>query len=428
VVLTAGEGLGSKPKKRVETEQLQVVYLPLADLLPYARNSRTHSDEQISQIASSVREFGFTNPILVSPENDIIAGHGRALAAAKLGMAEVPCIRLGHLTETQRKAYVIADNRLALNAGWDAGMLKLELLDLKTADFELDLLGFESKELDKLLAPAVEGNEGLTDPDAVPENAETRCKPGDLWILGKHRLLCGDSTNVQHVERLFKGEKPLLMVTDPPYGVKYDAEWRDTAGANRKGAARKGKVIADDQADWTPVWVLWAPQIAYVWHASQFTDVVMTSLRTADLEPRQQIIWNKSMHSLSRSAYHWKHEPCWYAVRRGSDGHWTGDRSQYTVWDAAPPNHIMGGSKDDKTAHPTQKPISLCERPVLNHTSGTDLVCDPFLGSGSTLIACEKTGRRCFGMEIDTHYCDVILTRWEKFSGQQAKLEAQADG
>lgn len=412
---------------------LAVAYLPLADLLPYARNSRTHDDAQVAQIASSIREFGFTNPILVSPENDIIAGHGRALAAAKLGMAEVPCIRLGHLTETQRKAYVIADNRLALNAGWDAGMLKLELLDLKTADFGLDLLGFESKELEKLLAPAAEGNEGLTDPDAVPENAETRCEPGDLWILGKHRLLCGDSTNVQHVERLMGGAKADMVFTDPPYGVSYEKKCGEIANQSK---TRKTSRIKDDdvtvdrlkeviQAAFNNLNVVLAPKSAYYVCSPQGGELglMMMMMQEANIPCRHMIIWvkNAPVFSMGRLDYDYQHEPILFGWSPNRTHHKSTQTGQWksSVWSHA---------KEPNKLHPTMKPIALIENAITNSCPSTGRVIDLFCGSGSTLIACEKTGRSGHGMEIDPHYCDVILTRWEKFTGQQAKLEAQADG
>jgi len=244
-----------------------------------------------------------------------------------------------------------------------------------------------------------------------------------MRLKSSHRLLCGDSTNPEHVGRVLNSETPLLMVTDPPYGVEYDAEWREQAGATRFGGSRTGKVTSDDKADWTEVWQLSNAQVAYIWHASAFTDVVMKSLRDADYDCRQQIIWNKTIMVLSRSAYHWKHEPCIYAVKKGKDANWVGDRKQVTVWDIAPPNHIMSGSKEDRTPHPTQKPTAVYEKPIENHTVVGDLLYEPFAGSGTAIIAAQKTGRRCYAVEIDPVYASIIVDRWERFTGRAALKE-----
>lgn len=392
----------------------------VADLIPYAANSRTHSDAQVAQIAASIKEFGWTNPILIDGDNTIIAGHGRLLAARKLGMESVPAIILDHLSKAQQRALVIADNQLALNAGWDMDMLKAEIEDLKLDDFDLGILGFDDNFLDGLLEP--EPTEGLTDEDAVPEVPETpKTVLGDVWVLGNHRLMCGDSTSIDAVEKLMEGQKPNTMVTDPPYGVKLDQSWRDKAlGSKAMGKGNAHLVENDDKADWTEVWSLFEGNVAYVWHASSFTDVVMQSLRNAGLEPSQQIIWNKSVMVMGRSDYHFKHEPCWYAIRKGQNHNWKGDRKQTTIWDAAPPNHIMGGSKEEKTSHPTQKPAVLYETAYLNHTNPGEYVYEPFGGSGTSIVVCEKIGRRSLTMELDPKYCDVIIKRWQDFTGQQA--------
>jgi len=401
-----------------------VTHEKVEDLIPYASNSRTHSEQQIAQIAASIREFGWTNPVLINDENSIIAGHGRLLAARQLKMTEVPCIKLDHLTKSQQKALVIADNQLALNAGWDVEMLKAEISGLDTDGFDLDLLGFDSDFLDGFL---IEETEGLTDEDAVPDvPEEPETKLGDVWILGRHRLMCGDSTSIDAVERLMDGQKPNTMVTDPPYGVKLDQSWRDKAlGSKALGKGNAHLVDNDDKADWTEVWSLFEGNVAYVWHASSFTDVVMQSLRNAGLEPSQQIIWNKSVMVMGRSDYHFKHEPCWYAIRKGQNHNWKGDRKQTTVWDAAPPNHIMGGSKEEKTSHPTQKPAALYEKAYLNHTNPGEYVYEPFGGSGTSVVVCEKIGRQSLTMELDPKYCDVIKKRWEDFTGQKAILEVR---
>ena len=393
---------------------------PIEKLVPYASNSRTHSDQQVAQIAASMKEWGWTNPVLVDEAGMIIAGHGRVLAARKLGLAEVPVMVAEGWSEAQKRAYVLADNQLALNAGWDMDVLKNELAGLKEWEFDLSLLGFA--DLDALLA---EKTEGLTDPDDVPEapvNPVTVL--GDVRVMGKHRVMCGDSTSPNAVDRLLDGQKPNTMVTDPPYGVNLDQSWRDKAlGSKALGKGNALLVDNDDKADWTEVWSLFGGNVAYVWHASAFTDVVMQSLRTAGLEPSQQIIWNKSMMVMGRSDYHFKHEPCWYAVRKGQNHNWKGDRKQTTIWDAAPPNHIMGGSKEEKTSHPTQKPVLLYDTAYLNHTNPGEYVYEPFGGSGTSVISCEKLGRRSLTMELDPRYCDVIVKRWQDFTGQAATLE-----
>jgi len=397
---------------------------PVDALVPYARNSRTHSDAQIDKIAASIREFGFLNPVITDGDNGIVAGHGRIMAAQKLGMDEVPVVEAAHLTEAQKRAYVIADNRLALDAGWDDEMLRVEFAELEDAGFDLDLTGFTPDEIDAL-QPDPEPGEGLTDEDAVPDEPEQPVTvEGDVWLLGRHRLMCGDSTSVDAVERLMDGQKPNTMVTDPPYGVKLDQSWRDKAlGDKAMGKGNAHLVDNDNRADWTEVWALFEGNVAYVWHASSFTDVVMQSLRNAGFEPSQQIIWNKSVMVMGRSDYHFKHEPCWYAIRKGENHNWKGDRKQTTIWDGAPPNHIMGGSKEEKTSHPTQKPAILYEKAYLNHTNLGDYVYEPFGGSGTSIVVCEKIGRQSLTMELDPKYCDVIIKRWQDFTGQQAVHE-----
>jgi len=367
-------------------------------------------------------EFGFTNPILVDEHNGIIAGHGRLQAAQELGIVLVPTITLKGLTEAQRKAYVIVDNQLALNAGWDLDTLKSELLTLKDVDYDLTLMGFDNDFLNGILQDV---EEGKTDEDAVPDAPETPVTVlGDIWVLGNHRLMCGDSTSIDAVDRLMDGQLPNTMVTDPPYGVSLDQSWRDKAlGSKALGKGNPNIVENDGRADWYDVWAIFAGNIAYIWHASSFTDVVMDSLRRAGFDVKQQIIWNKSVMVMGRSDYHFKHEPCWYAVRKGKTHNWIGDRKQTTIWDAAPPNHIMGGSKEDKTSHPTQKPAALYEKAFLNHTNAGEYTYEPFGGSGTAIIVCEKIGRRSLTMELDPKYCDVIITRWQDFTGKQAVHE-----
>lgn len=388
-----------------------------ADLIPYAKNSRTHSEEQIAQIAASIKEFGFTNPIIIDENNGIIAGHGRILAAQKLKLKEVPCVQVTGWTDAQKRAYVIADNKLALNAGWDEKMLALEFDDLQALGFDLSLTGFSDDEI--LALKPMEEVVGLTDEDAVPEAPETPVTiAGDIWILGDHRLMCGDSTDAGSVALLMDGQKPNTMITDPPYGVQYEADWRANAKGRKKTEREENSNLKnDDRADWFDAYASAPCNVAYVWHASAFTDVVMDGLRRAGFEIKQQIIWNKNVHALSRSDYHWKHEPCWYAVKPGSDRKWKGGRTQMTVWDIK--SVIFDGGK---TAHPTQKPAEIYTRPLEYHTNQGEYVYDPFSGSGTLAIACEKLGRRSLLMELDPKYCDVIIKRWQDFTGKKATM------
>ena len=395
---------------------IKLVSRNVADLIPYARNSRTHSDEQVAQIAASIKEFGFTNPILTDGANGIIAGHGRLQAARKLGLTEVPTIPLEGLSEAQKRAYVIADNKLALNAGWDIDLLSSEIAGLGEDGFDLSLLGFNENELAALL---VDKTEGLTDPDDIPEPpADPVSVLGDVWTLGKHRLVCGDSTDADTVAKCLNGVVPHLMVTDPPYGVEYDATWRGKAGHGTLGKNRTGIVENDDRADWREVWALFPGSIAYVWHGGLMSGLVAESLTACDFQLRSQIIWNKTVMAMGRGDYHWKHEPCWYAVK--GSGNWVGDRKQTTIWDIASPLHIMGGSKEVKTSHPTQKPVECMKRPIENNSSPGQAVYEPFSGSGTTIIAGEMTGRSIHAIELNPAYVDVAIKRWQDFTGQQA--------
>jgi DNA modification methylase len=384
---------------------------PIERLVPYARNARTHSDEQVAQVAASIREWGWTNPVLVGEDGGIIAGHCRVLAGRKLGLAEVPVMLATGWSEAQKRAYVLADNQLALNADWNPELLRLELGELKALDFDIGLIGFDGTQF---LTP------GLTDPDEVPEPpAVPVAQRGETWRLGRHRLMCGDATNAEDVSRALAGVEPHLMVTDPPYGVNYDATWRGRAGLNPMGANRTGKVAQDDQWDWRKVWALFPGSIAYVWHGGLHAATVAESLIAEGFQLRAQIIWNKSVMAISRGDYHWKHEPCWYAVR--GRGNWTGDRQQTTVWDLRSPIHIMSGSDEQKTEHPTQKPVECMKRPIENNSSPGQAVYDPFVGSGTTIIAAEMTGRACHAIEINPIYCDVTIERWQNFTGEKAK-------
>ena len=393
--------------------------LPVSELIPYARNARTHSPAQVAQIAASIREFGFTNPVLVDGERGVIAGHGRLLAARKLGMVEVPTLELSHLSPAQRRAYVLADNRLALSAGWDEELLRVELGELLAEGFDLALTGLEPLEIQAFLA---EPTSGLTDPDEVPPIPEVPVtRLGDVWLLGRHRLACGDSTDPAVVQAALGGVTPHLMVTDPPYGVEYDPSWRNAAVTGSK-TARTGKVLNDHRADWREAWALFPGEVAYVWHGALHAGTVAESLEACGFSIRAQIIWAKERLVLGRGHYHWQHEPCWYAVRDSGKGHWSGDRKQTTLWS------IPSRAQDVDTVHGTQKPVECMRRPIENNSSPSQAVYEPFSGSGTTLIAAETAGRACHAVELSPAYVDVAVQRWQAFTGQQATLESGEGG
>ena len=391
-----------------------VEVIGIEKLIPYVKNSRTHSDEQVAQIAASIKEFGFNNPVLIGSDDVIIAGHGRVMAARKLGMLEVPCIRLGHLTETQRKAYIIADNRLALNAGWDEELLTIELNDLLADNLALDILGFDADELKNLLDP-VKPTEGLTDENEVPEvPEEPKTKPGDIYKLGRHRLMCGDSTSIDAVEKLCDGQLVDMWLTDPPYNVAYEGKTKDALTI-------KNDSMDDDQFrqflrdSYTAADMVMKPgAVFYIWHADSEGYNFRGAAKDAGWTVRQCLIWKKSTMVMGRQDYHWKHEPCLYGWKDGAGHLWAADRKQTTILEFDKPSR--------NGEHPTMKPVGLFEYQMLNNTKGGDIVLDSFGGSGTTLIAAEKNGRFARIMELDPKYCDVIVKRWEDFTGQKAEL------
>ncbi|XIA63331.1 site-specific DNA-methyltransferase [Bradyrhizobium sp. TZ2] len=385
---------------------LRVEYRPLEGLIPYARNARTHSEAQVAQIAASIKEFGWTNPVLVDGDNGVIAGHGRLLASRKLGMVEVPVIELAGLSDAAKRAYILADNKLALNAGWDEAMLGLEVGELSALGVDLTLAGFSDRELQAL---AANQNTGLTDPDETPEvPAEPVTKLGDVWVLGRHRLICGDCTNPAFVTEVLDGVTPHLMVTDPPYGVSYRPEWRNEVvrqDGSKVAARATGEVLNDDRADWRQAWALFPGDVAYVWHGALHAGTVAQSLETSGFAIRAQIIWDKTRLVIGRGDYHWQHEPAWYAVRKGKTGHWPGDRKQTTVWGIS---HLKS-----ETGHGTQKPVECMKRPIENNSSPGQAVYEPFSGSGTTIIAAEISGRACYAIELAPTYVDVAVQRWQ---------------
>tara|TARA_Y100000592_G_scaffold97686_1_gene168954 strand:+ start:50 stop:1285 length:1236 start_codon:yes stop_codon:yes gene_type:complete len=402
----------------------EIKEIDITKLIPYAGNARTHSPEQISQIAGSIKEYGFTNPILIDGENGIIAGHGRLEAARILDLKVVPTIALKHLTTAQKKAYILADNKLALNAGWDVETLQAELEGLQELDFDLGLTGFNEIELADLL----ERTDGLTDPDKIPENVEPVAKLGDVWRLGRHILVCGDCTDESVVSACLNGVTPHLMVTDPPYGVEYDANWRNEkvkANGEPISATRAvGKVNNDDRADWREAWALFPGDVAYVWHSGLTSNVIAKSLMACDLEIRSQIIWVKNFLPISRGDYHWKHEACWYVVKKKATGHWQGSRKENTIWNIDKP-------RKSETGHSTQKPVECMKRPIENNSSAGQAVYEPFSGSGTTIIAAEMSGRACHAIELNPLYVDITIKRWEDFTGRKAenaKQQLRANG
>lgn len=399
---------------------LEIKEVSISDLKPFEGNPKKHGDD-IPALVKSIEEYGWTNPILVQKgTNRIIAGHGRLLAAKEAGLEKVPVIFLG-LDDKKAMAYTVADNKLAEKSQWDFPALKDLLVSLDDGEFDLTLTGFDEAELKKLID--YEGKEGLTDDESVPAvPVDPITKPGDLWVLGEHRLLCGDSTVVTNVDRLLGGEIPFIMVTDPPYGVEYDPEWREGHDLG-VGERSKGKVVNDDRVDWTDAYTLFPGSVAYIWFASVHASESSMNLKVSGFGVRAMIIWKKQHFALSQGHYHWQHEPCWYAVKKGHTVKWCGDRTQSTFWEISN-NNAFGNKNREKTlGHGTQKPVECMARPIRNHGVKTDSVYDPFLGSGTTLIAAEKLGRRCFGLEIDPGYCDVIVKRWEDFTGKKACLE-----
>jgi DNA modification methylase len=350
---------------------------------------------------------------LVAEDGTIIAGHGRVLGARKLRIREVPVMVASGWTEAQKRAYAIADNKLTLNGGWDEELLGLELTELEELGFDLDLIGFTDAERAALTSTLVAG---LTDPDEVPETPEQPVSmPGDLWVLGRHRLLCGDSTVAADVKKVLGTVRPHLMVTDPPYGVDYDPAWRTAAGL-KKDKQRLGKVANDNRADWREAWALFPGSVAYVWHAGRYASTVQESLTAIGFDVRSQIIWAKDRFALSRGHYHWQHEPCWYAVRNGP-ANWTGDRKQSTLWQ-------IPAREGPGFEHGTQKPVECMKRPIENNSSPGQAIYEPFSGSGTTIIAAEMTGRACHALELLPQYVDVAIERWQAFTGETAKLES----
>ena len=394
---------------------------PTEKLVPYARNARTHSEEQVAQIAASIVEFGFTNPILAGSDGVIVAGHGRLAAAQKLGLDTVPVVVLDHLTPTQRRALIIADNRIAENAGWDDAMLRIELQSLQEDGFNLDITGFDADALAEIMAGEETTVDGHTDDDAVPEVPVTSIsRPGDVWELGNHRLLCGDATDPASYDAVMADAQADMVFTDPPYNVDYANSAKD------KMRGKDRPILNDNLGDGFYDFLLAAltPMLArcagatYIAMSSSELDTLQQAFRAAGGKWSTFIIWAKNTFTLGRADYQRQYEPILYGWPEGQNRHWCGDRDQGDVWNIKKPQ------KND--LHPTMKPVELVERAIRNSSRPGDIVLDPFGGSGTTLIAAEKSGRIGWLIELDPKYVDVIVRRWQDWTGQEAFREADA--
>lgn len=397
-------------------KEMQYYLADVSELIPYVRNARTHSEAQVSQIAASIREFGFLSPILVAEDNTILAGHGRLAAAQKLGLKKVPCVKENHLTETQKRAYIIADNKLSLNAGWDSELLAVELSELEGADFNLDLLGFDEAELSSIF----DADKDVSDDDFdVEKELEEPCfsKTGDMWTLGKHRVICGDATKLETFKTLLEDTKVNLVVTDPPYNVNYEGSAGKIKNDNMEddkfyqflfnSFVNMEQAMADDAS-------------IYVFHADTEGLNFRKAFQDAGFYLSGCCIWKKPSLVLGRSPYQWQHEPCLYGWKKKGKHKWYAGRKETSVWEF---------EKSKKNAdHPTMKPIALLAYPIKNSSMTNSLVLDPFAGSGSTLIACEQTGRICYAIELDEKYCDVIVKRYIEQIGNDKSVKVLRGG
>ncbi|MFU0545588.1 site-specific DNA-methyltransferase [Gardnerella swidsinskii] len=397
-------------------KEMQYYLADVSELIPYVRNARTHSEAQVAQIAASIREFGFLSPILVAEDNTILAGHGRLAAALKLGLKKVPCVKENHLTETQKRAYIIADNKLSLNAGWDNELLAVELSELEGADFNLDLLGFDEAELSSIF----DADKDVIDDDFdVEKELEEPCfsKTGDMWTLGRHRIICGDATKLETYKTLLEDTKVNLVVTDPPYNVNYEGAAGKIKNDNMENDkfyqflfnsfVNMEQAMADDAS-------------IYVFHADTEGLNFRKAFQDAGFYLSGCCIWKKPSLVLGRSPYQWQHEPCLYGWKKKGKHKWYAGRKETSVWEF---------EKSKKNAdHPTMKPIALLAYPIKNSSMTNSLVLDPFAGSGSTLIACEQTGRVCYAIELDEKYCDVIVKRYIEQVGNDKSVKVLRGG
>jgi DNA modification methylase len=399
----------------------------IGDLTPDPRNARKHTPRNVSSIVDALHKVGAARSIVIDERGVILAGNATVEAAGEAGIEKVQvvdadgetliAVRRRGLSAKQKAELAILDNRAAELAEWNVPELKSLVQEF---DISLPDIAFDDKEF----AALGQGEQPEVAEDEVPTDAPKRCNAGDLWVLGEHRLLCGDSTKAEDVGRVLGGRVPFIMVTDPPYGVEYDSDWRLEAGVNKPWQKlANGKVENDDRTDWSESYKLFPGHVAYVWHAGRFAADLVLNLRASGFEIRTQLIWRKPSLVMGRGHYHWQHEPCWYAVRANGSAKWCGDRTQSTIWDIANMHATQGEVDDGKTNHSTQKPVECMARPIRNHGNKDDDVYDPFLGSGTTIIAAEQLGRRCFGLEISPKYCDIILQRWENLTGKKARRE-----
>lgn len=412
---------------------LTIEYMPVAELVKWDRNPKKHS---LDGIERSIRERGYIDPIIIDERSGkMVSGHGRARCLLKMqeenqlvpdrvkvdstGAWLVPVLRgVSFATDSEAEAYIIAANRLVEAGGWDNALLAELLSDLREAG-HLDSTGYSESEADALLAELQKSTaaEGDDEEEKVPEEVEA--KPGELWLLGGHRLLCGNSTSSTDVARLLDGKRPLMLVSDPPYGVEYDPSWRDAEGLLplQKGKSRRtGKVENDDQFDWTEAWKLFTGDVSYIWHDYMRIGEMQLQLRNVGMDTRSLIIWKKPRFAISRGHYHSQHEAAWYAVRKGKKSHWCGDHSQSTVWEIP----MVNKSDEDATNHGTQKPVECMLRPIRNHGRPGNIVYDPFVGSGTTIIAAERGERLCYAMELNPEYVQMAINRWERITGGKA--------
>jgi len=419
-------------------------------VIPYAKNARKIRQSAIDKVAASIAEFGWRQPIVVDKKGVIAVGHVRWGAAKKLKLEKVPVHVASDLTDAQIKAYRLMDNRSNEETDWDFDLLGPELADLKMSDFDLALTGFDPNEIDAFLLGPVD--EHADDVPPVPLVPVSRL--GDIWLCGPHRVICGDCTSPDVVARLLGDRKPILMVTDPPYGIELDMEWRDRAGLNSapgrkrtalsKAAAKKNplapaepsymkhrgegytetSISGDTIADWSAAFeMVPSLQVAYVWHASVHTTEVLAGLLRIGFLYPQQIIWDKGRAVLTRTHYWFQHEPCWYVRKKNAPWYGKPGGENTSIWSSPSPKFLMGGSDEQKFDHPTQKPVALMRHSILNHTKRSELVYEPFLGSGTTLAAAELTERACCGVELEPKYVDVVVQRWQTLSGKEATLE-----
>lgn len=397
-------------------KEMQYYLADVSELIPYVRNARTHSEAQVAQIAASIREFGFLSPILVAEDNTILAGHGRLAAAQKLGLKKVPCVKENHLTETQKRAHIIADNKLSLNAGWDNELLAVELSELEGADFNVDLLGFDEAELSSIF----DADKDVSDDDFdVEKELEEPCfsKTGDMWTLGKHRVICGDATKLETFKTLLEDTKVNLVVTDPPYNVNYEGSAGKIKNDNMENDkfyqflfnsfVNMEQAMADDAS-------------IYVFHADTEGLNFRKAFQDAGFYLSGCCIWKKPSLVLGRSPYQWQHEPCLYGWKKKGKHKWYAGRKETSVWEFEKPKK--------NADHPTMKPIALLAYPIKNSSMTNSLVLDPFAGSGSTLIACEQTGRVCYAIELDEKYCDVIVKRYIEQVGNDKSVKVLRGG